>query len=220
MINLYHYESASLEELAQHADRLIARLKQSHRSQPTPYPRNEPSSNQSLINKVLESRLDSLQSGVSELSQRENHSVAQPSHATQVPSLDSQHHFNRPFNQNSSPPLRRRDQQWLCYYHSRFGDRTRKCEGPPCPRGTAFPAHLHLHNIFSPSTQSFIHSCGVVVKASASQSVDLGFIPLVESYQMTLKNGTHSFPAWRSVFMAGCGEQAGKFACCVLGQGT
>ena len=40
--------------------------------------------------------------------------------------------------------------------------------------------------------------CGVVVRASASQSVDLGFISLVESYQKTLKNGIHSFPAWRS----------------------
>ena len=61
---------------------------------------------------------------------------------------------------------------------------------------------------------------GVVVRASASQSVDLGFIPLVDSYQKTLKNGIYSFPAWRSAFMGGCGEQAGKFACCVLGQGT
>ena len=61
---------------------------------------------------------------------------------------------------------------------------------------------------------------GVVVRASASQSVDLGFIPLVESHQKTLKNGIYSFSAWRSAFMGGCGEQAGKFACCVLGQGT
>ena len=61
---------------------------------------------------------------------------------------------------------------------------------------------------------------GVVVRASASQSVDLGFIPLVQLYQTTLKNGIHSFPAWRSAFMGGCREQAGKFACCVLGQGT
>ena len=61
---------------------------------------------------------------------------------------------------------------------------------------------------------------GVVVRASASQSVDLGFIPLVESYLKPLKNGIYSFPAWRSAFMGGCGEQAGKFACCVLGQGT
>ena len=63
-------------------------------------------------------------------------------------------------------------------------------------------------------------SDGVVVRASASQSVDLGFIPLVESYQKTLKNGIRNFPAWRSAFMEGCGEQAGKFACYVLGQGT
>ena len=58
---------------------------------------------------------------------------------------------------------------------------------------------------------------GVVVRASASQSVDLGFIPFVESYRKTLKNDLYSFPAWRSAFMGGCGEQAGKFACCVLG---
>ena len=61
---------------------------------------------------------------------------------------------------------------------------------------------------------------GVVVGASAAQWADLGFIPLVESYQKTLKNGIRSFPAWRSAFRGGCGEQAVKFACCVLGQGT
>ena len=59
-----------------------------------------------------------------------------------------------------------------------------------------------------------------MVRASASQSVDLGFIPLVESYLKTLKNGIYSFPAWRSAFIGSCGEQAGKFACCVLEQGT
>ena len=61
---------------------------------------------------------------------------------------------------------------------------------------------------------------GVVVRASASQSVDLGFIPLVESYQKTLKNGIYNFPAWFSEFRGGCREQAGKFASCVLGQDT
>ena len=61
---------------------------------------------------------------------------------------------------------------------------------------------------------------GVVVQAPASQSVDLGFIPLVDSYQTTLKNVIHSFPACRSAFMGCCGEQAGNFACCVLGQST
>ena len=60
---------------------------------------------------------------------------------------------------------------------------------------------------------------GVVVRASSSQSVDLGLNPLVELYQKTLKNGIHSFPAWRSAFRGGCGEQHCKFAC-ILGQGT
>ena len=64
------------------------------------------------------------------------------------------------------------------------------------------------------------HHDGVVIRASASLSVNLGFIPLVEPYQKTLKNGIHSFPAWRSAFKGGCGEQTGKFACSVLGQGT
>ena len=36
---------------------------------------------------------------------------------------------------------------------------------------------------------------GVVVGASASQFVDHGSFPFVESYQKTLKNGIHSFPA-------------------------
>ena len=57
---------------------------------------------------------------------------------------------------------------------------------------------------------------GEVVRASALQSVDLGFNPLVESYQKTLKNGIYSFPDWRSAFKGGCGEQAGNFSCCVL----
>ena len=61
---------------------------------------------------------------------------------------------------------------------------------------------------------------GVVIRASASKSVDLGFISRVWSYQKTLKNDIYSFPAWRSAFRGGYGEQAGKFACCVLGQGT
>ena len=33
---------------------------------------------------------------------------------------------------------------------------------------------------------------GVVVRASASQTEDLGFIPLIESYQKTFKNGIYA----------------------------
>ena len=61
---------------------------------------------------------------------------------------------------------------------------------------------------------------GAVAEASASQLVDLGTIPLIESYQKILKNDIRSFPTWRLALREGYGEQAGKFACCVLGQGT
>ena len=37
-----------------------------------------------------------------------------------------------------------------------------------------------------------------MVRTSALQSVDLGFIDQVESHQKTLKNGIYSFPAWGS----------------------
>ena len=37
-----------------------------------------------------------------------------------------------------------------------------------------------------------------MVTASATQTVDLGFISQIESYQKTLKNGIQSFSAWRS----------------------
>ena len=60
------------------------------------------------------------------------------------------------------------------------------------------------------------HRNGEVIRASASQSVALGFIPLVESFQKTLKNGIYSLPAWRSAFKGVCGEQVGKFDFCVL----
>ena len=85
--------------------------------------------------------------------------------------------------------------------------------------------YIFLHRIVKTILKNVIHQNydrhnGVVVRASASQSVDLGFIPVVEPYQKTLKSDIHSFPAWRSAFTGGCGEQAGKFACCALGQGT
>ena len=47
----------------------------------------------------------------------------------------------------------------------------------------AFQVHENVLSFFK--SLSLNRSDGVVVRASASQSVDLGFIPLVESYQKT-----------------------------------
>ena len=57
-----------------------------------------------------------------------------------------------------------------------------------------------------------------MVRASASQSVDLGFISLVESYQKTLKNGIHSFPAWRSAYRNSVENKAASFLVVSLGK--
>ena len=82
-------------------------------------------------------------------------------------------------------------------------------------------AHLQMNVCVAKNFGAWTEKVGHPwVRSSASQSMDLGFNPLVESYLKTLKNGIHSFSAWRSAFMGGCGEQAGKFACCVVGQGT
>ena len=40
-----------------------------------------------------------------------------------------------------------------------------------------------------------------MVRTFASRSVDMGFIPEVEPYQQTLKNGIHNLSAWRSAYM-------------------
>ena len=146
-INLHHYELASLKELAPEADHLIARLNQDHKSQLTPYPGKEPSYNQSFINEVLKSRLNLLQRSVSKLSESESYFIAKPLLATQVLSHGSQHYYSKPSHRNSSPQLRQRGQPRLCYYHSRFGDRTWKCEGPPASE-ELLPLHLLICTTF------------------------------------------------------------------------
>ena len=57
-------------------------------------------------------------------------------------------------------------------------------------------AKLHISTVFE-NVFTTDRRDGVVATASALQSVDLGFNPLVKSYQKTLKSGIHSFPPWR-----------------------
>ena len=60
---------------------------------------------------------------------------------------------------------------------------------------------MHSRNVESAQLAPlmiFISINGVVIRGFASQSVNLGFISQVESYQKTLKNVFHTFPAWRS----------------------
>ena len=87
-----------------------------------------------------------------------------------------------------------------------------------------------LQNVLESATRFFYAENwrdGVVVRASALRSVDLGFICQVESYQKTLQKkvvftasllsllGYKQLPCAKQ-----CGEQAGELACGVPGQGT
>ena len=56
----------------------------------------------------------------------------------------------------------------------------------------------------------------MVVRASVYQSVDLGLISQVESYQKISKHGIQSFPDKRLAQKESCGEQASKLAGYVL----
>ena len=62
---------------------------------------------------------------------------------------------------------------------------------------------LFLKDI-SPILASDSWNALVVIGASASQSVDLGFNLQVESYQKTLRYAIHSFHAWRSALQGWC----------------
>ena len=57
-----------------------------------------------------------------------------------------------------------------------------------------------------------------MVGVSASQSIDLGFIFQIESYQKTLKTGIHSFAAWRSAKRNGVDNKRASFLVVSLGK--
>ena len=141
---LYHYEDGPLDVLARHADQLLSRNKNFSPQ----HPNAKSSSNytdtkhQTLINEVVDSRLENLQRRVADLTksaqQPHRHSVGTP---TTRPDYDSS--YTRASRrdvtttpQSSVSPDCPPSRTPLCYYHSRFGDRALKCEGPPCPSYT------------------------------------------------------------------------------------
>ena len=59
-----------------------------------------------------------------------------------------------------------------------------------------------------------------VIRVSASQSADRGFISLVESNQKTLKNGVHNLLAWRLAQKKIVSRTSQEAYFCVLWQDT
>ena len=101
---LYHYEDGPLDALAKHADKLLSLHNNSPSSKSL---RSDHNDNQTLINESVNSRLQNLQRQLAGISKIQ----------TQSPNTTKE-------NTHNALP---------CYYHQRFGNRARKCQGPPCP---------------------------------------------------------------------------------------
>ena len=123
---LYHYEQCSVEDIAAHADRLLARAKSDSASfSPgnnfsTPPPNHF--LNQRAINEMLESRLNHLDRTLNRLEPSLKAS-GEPS-----PSRSSQTPFSP-----QTPAKSDVERQHNCWYHAKFGTRAKFCEGSPCP---------------------------------------------------------------------------------------
>ena len=100
---LYHYEDGPLDALAKHADKLLSL----HNSPSSKSLRSDHNDNQTLINESVNSRLQNLQRQLADISKIQ----------TQSPNTTKE-------NTHNALP---------CYFHQRFGNRARKCQGPPCP---------------------------------------------------------------------------------------
>ena len=105
-IRLYlnHYEDGPLDALAKHADKLLSLHNNSPSSKSL---RSDHNDNQTLINESVNSSLQNLQRQLADISKIQ----------TQSPNTTKE-------NTHNALP---------CYYHQRFDNRARKCQGPPCP---------------------------------------------------------------------------------------
>ena len=101
---LYHYEDGPLDALVKHADKLLSLHNNSPSSKSL---RSDHNDNQTLINESVNSRLQNLQRQLADISKVH----------TQSPNTTKEN------TRNALP----------CYYHQQFGNRARKCQGPPCP---------------------------------------------------------------------------------------
>ena len=139
---LYHYEDGPLDTLAKHADRLLSRHVKTPGSSPNStsldFDNTIPTPNQKLINEVVESRLDKLQDKVAFMSRSWSSASGTPPHG----GVGMRPTFTPPPRFNVPP----------CFYHSRFGNRARRCEGLGCPLYAPQQTTPHQKNEKSIST--------------------------------------------------------------------
>ena len=129
---LYPYETTCLEDLAKHADRLLARVGavQQNISPPPCFPRQRDYNRLTPSPVLPPSHFSPPSSATSHFSSSRG---SFPSPTSPLARDVPQRHINPPFSSRS--PFRRQTPfpPSPCSYHRRFGDRAFRCEGPPCP---------------------------------------------------------------------------------------
>ena len=132
-LNLYHYGTCSVDQFASHADRLLIRTKTTKRATILS-PSNsaeDKNSDQRLINKLIETRLDFLQRNVALLfSDR----TCPDNRNTPTESNFKRRNFflfrKLPFASNNNFIF---ENSCMSYYHKEYGDRAYKYGAAPCP---------------------------------------------------------------------------------------
>lgn len=128
---LYHYEDEPLETLARHADEILSR---SNSVVGSPALHHKPISNQHLINESVDSKINQLQQTIANLSNSPDGGHSGNQIARPIRSLNPQKGSPRYGNPTPQRSVSSSPQTHApCYYHTRFGDRAIKCEGPACP---------------------------------------------------------------------------------------
>ena len=144
---LYHYEEGPLDILAQHADQLMSRDTPPNTPQlfeNDSFDNLNAVGNQTLINEAVDSKIEHLQQQVSDLSNiHQTSSNTSPQSSFRRP-LNNVHHSG---TYPSTPTRFSRTSPATCYYHSRFGARAIKCEGPRCPSYTAINSASRPKNV-------------------------------------------------------------------------
>ena len=139
---LYHYENEPIESFARHADQILARASSLPSS---PAASNVIASNQQLINESVDAKLSQIQQNLVQLNKTSDNSQAR-SYATGTPRRlfqgDTPHQVQPQRRAIQSP---QKTQLEPCRYHSRFGERAFRCEGPLCP----------MHHLVVPRQQQF-----------------------------------------------------------------
>ena len=158
---LYPYENEPLETLAQHADSILARKNSFDSSSSFRDHHNTSNNNQVTINEMFESRLNTLDRTISNLCDTPPQRLRSPDRTLASPQLNTHlrdrntgyHNQRSPAGHGiqNTPSTVLQSNIPPCYYHSRFGDRALKCEGPACP---LFPTvqEQRSKNVISAST--------------------------------------------------------------------